>query len=439
MFFLNKYYLLTLIIFSTFYVPNTFSQTDWTLKRMVEQKSVPLEVTEGDYFGSAVAISDKYAVVGSKKDDETGKNGGSVYIYEKKDAQWEMVQKFIGDEVSVTYLGISVELNGDFAFAGAPQYDLDEDHKDIGLVYIYKRQATGEWVQTQKLIPDPIDGVHEFGDSIAAIDDLLIIGASGNLKETGKAFIFRREGDQWIQEQQIEPEQLDIQDRFGCAVDISSEFIIVGAFLGNGYKGLAYIFQKVENTWQQIKLLTSPSGKPSSQFGRSVCINDQYAVIGSYLDTFEDIKTGVVYVYKRSENIENSENNWELMPTLVENNLEASDKFGISLDLDENLLMVGASKMNSDVVNSGVVLLYRIENDSFTNIKKIVADHPESDVLFGSSLAFSGSNVIIGSEILEGNGPKSGGAYFYSPMTHYVPDGSVGIDDVLFLMKRISQ
>ena len=423
------------ILFSS----TSFSQTDWLSKEMVEQFSAPLEVTEGDYFGSAVDISDKYAIVGSKEDDVTGIKSGSVYIFEKKELNWEFVQKFINDDDSSSnnYMGHSVAIYNDFAFAGASQYDLNEENKDVGKVYVLKRQETGVWIKYQTLLPEPVFGTHRFGSSIAVHDGILVIGASGNREETGKVFVFHLDEDQWIQEQCLEPEYKYEDAKFGCDVDVFSEFIIVGAYFENyenGNKGSAYIFKKIDNTWKQVEQLIPSIEQKYLRYGYSVCINHKYAIVSSYKENSGEVtKPGVVYLYKRNEN------EWKFLFKLTEDNLESGDKYGISLHLEDNLLMVGATRVETDADDSGAVFFYELEDINCTKIKKISALNPKSYANFGTSVAFSGSNIIVGAETMTNNEIKTGSVYFYTPKALTIPTSPPGVSDVLNLMKRISQ
>ncbi|ETR72136.1 MAG: hypothetical protein OMM_07686, partial [Candidatus Magnetoglobus multicellularis str. Araruama] len=360
-----------------------------------EQKVIPENPTANACYGSAVAISDKYAIIGSKKDGQVADKGGSAYIYEKIGGQWELQQKFVGEKDGVgDYLGLSVTLTGNYAFAGASSYNLDDSHKDVGVVYVYYRQTSGEWVQFQKLVPDPIEGTHNFGTSLAVSNNQLIVGAYGNTSESGKAFIFELDhNNQWIQRHCLEPDEPDIKGRFGNSVDIYENYAIVGAYIGFGYKGAAYIFQKENGSWQQKQLMIAPYDDNYSYFGYSVGINNQYAVVSAYGESRNGYSNaGTVYIYQKNADV------WELMSELFENDLQKSDKFGVSLDLKENILAVGATKMDSDIVDSGAVFIYWLGNDCYTKQRKIVPGDPITDSLFGSSVSIFGNDILIGNE-----------------------------------------
>jgi len=441
MFTLNKVFKFIFWSFCIYFcfVPHIWGEVDWSLGKLQEQMvSPPEHITEKVLFGSSVAISDQYAIIGSKKDSQIVSRGGSAYIYEKNDDKWIFVKKVFGSNNSKNdYLGGAVALEGNFAFVGALSYNVDENHKDVGIVYVYQRQPSGEWIQTQTLFPNPLDNTHNFGCSLATYNTQLIVGAYGKTSESGKAFIFELENNQWVQRHCLEPEEPDIGGRFGIDVDIFNNYVIVGAYIGFNYYGAVYVFQKHEGGWNQIELIQSPSEDNFSYFGYSVCINDQYLVVGSKCEKLNGIaNVGAVYVYRRNEN------SWELMPKLIEPDLKEDDKFGASIDLEGDLLAVGGIKMDSDLEGSGAVNIYRIEENQFVLLRKIFADQPQFHSLYGSSLAFTNDMILVASELYSKNNNSNtpGSAFFYSLVSSSPvgPDDVLGLDDVIHWLKILS-
>jgi len=417
--------------FSTYFcmVPHVWSEMDWSTDQLHEQLvSPPDQVTQQVYFGSSVSLTDKYAIIGAKKDDQIVDDGGSAYIYEKNDNEWILVKKIVGSHNNPKdYLGISVELAGDFAFAGASSYSLNEN-KEVGIVYVYQRQSSGEWLQTQTLIPEAIEDTHNFGCSIAAHNTQIVVGAYGNSKESGKAFIFQLEDNQWLQRQCLEPETPDIRGRFGKDVDIYNDFIIVGAYNAFSYKGAVYFFQKREGIWKQTQLIESPSPDYYTLFGDTVAMSDHYAVVGSKAESINDVRNiGSVYVFQRNEN------SWTLMSKLLAPDLQIDDRFGVSIDIEGNLLAVGGTKMDSDNVDSGAVHIYRLENNQFTFLRKISAQQSQGNMLYGSALKITNNSILIGAESNKINNYPIGSAFYYSldASSPFGSDGVLGLDDIV--------
>ena len=92
-------------------------------------------------------------------------------------------------------------------------------------------------------------------------------------------------------------------DEFGASVDIEGDYAVIGAYSNNdtGYRsGSAYIFKRDNGGgWsQQAKLLASDAAA-GDYFGESVSISGNYSIIGSYLDDDGGDKSGSAYIFKR--------------------------------------------------------------------------------------------------------------------------------------------
>jgi hypothetical protein len=398
--------------------PSTIDEMNWITKQLSEQKILPPEdITDNERFGSSVAISDNFAIVGAKSDDD---NQGSAYIFEKSGTGWEIMQKIVSESPKPhAYMGLSVAITDEFAFAGESCFDVDEENKGIGAVYVYQYQtSSGKWEKSQQLLPEMIEGTHRFGTSMSAFEDTLVVGAYGNTNESGKAFVFQRDGNQWNQVQCLEPQVPIIMGRFGKAVNIFSDYIIVGAYIESNYIGGAYIFQKIDGSWQQTTKLTSPEAQEFSFFGYSVDINNDFAIVGAYAFEKNDIEeTGAVYIFKQTKTgWKRTTNFWDLAYTITENDLENRDKFGISLQLEGDILAVGATKSSSS--DSGTVYFYELNDTDYTKMKELRASDVQIDARFGQSIALNSNHFIIGADIDNGQGETTGGVYFYEPLTN---------------------
>ena len=95
------------------------------------------------------------------------------------------------------YFGVSVSISADFAIVGAP-YDDDLS----GSAYIFKWNGTN-WVEQQKLIASEGAANSYFGCSVSISGDYAIVGADGNDAGTGSAYIFKRDGTSWVEQQKL--------------------------------------------------------------------------------------------------------------------------------------------------------------------------------------------------------------------------------------------
>ena len=184
-------------------------------------------------FGCAVATRGEYIIVGAIGDNFYA---GSAYIYKfnATGQTWaEQAKITASDGRWYDQFGWSVSICGDYCVVGAPcdQYDdTDDDPYDYaGAAYIFKRDLGGEnnWGQLKKLVTSPRIG-GGFGCSVLIDGNYIIVGGAGQ-----KAYIYKKdEGgtDNWGEITTLQSTvPLDEDEHFGTSVDISSDFVIVGA------------------------------------------------------------------------------------------------------------------------------------------------------------------------------------------------------------------
>ena len=259
------------------------------------------DAAASDHFGSSIDISGDYLVVGARGDDS---NKGAAYIYMRNGTNWTQQQKitasdgsgdvsgYVGDK-----LGESVSISGDYVIAGAR---FDNQYK--GAAYIYVRSGT-TWSQQQKLTASPTRANDRFGSSVSISGDYAIVGniETGNTNDSGSAYIYVRSETTWSQQQKITPSDGSGSDNFGWSVSLSGDYAIVGAFNKNSATGAAYIYTRNGTTWsQQQKIQRRATKQATDQFGSSVSISGDYAIVGAHAeDPGGTSDAGAAYVYKR--------------------------------------------------------------------------------------------------------------------------------------------
>ena len=120
-------------------------------------------------------------------------------------------------------------------------------------------------------------------------------------------------------------------DQFGFSVAVEHPYCIVGAPERNRYGDdptAAYIFIREGSNWVQQVKLSNPTNDLNSRFGYAVAISSHTAVIGDPHYTDNGVQTGRAYVYERDET------NWTQTAVLSPAGLSASDRFCFAVDLD---------------------------------------------------------------------------------------------------------
>ena len=254
-----------------------------------------------DLFGHAVSISGDYAIASTFLTDDNGENSGSAYVFKRAGTSWVQEAKLVAsDGATNDYFGWSVSISGDYLVVGAVR---DNDNGiDAGSAYVFKRSDT-TWVEETKLLA--ADGAADdgFGVSISISGDYVIVGSvfdDDNGDNSGSAYIFRHSDSNWVQEAKLHSSDGDTADFFGVSVSISEKSVVVGAFLTDDKgdsSGSAYIFSREGSNWVEGAKLLAFDGSASDWFGWSVAIAGDYAVVGAYLDDDNGENSGSAYVY----------------------------------------------------------------------------------------------------------------------------------------------
>ena len=258
-----------------------------------------------DQFGFSVAISGDYAIVGAYLDDAGATDAGSAYIYFRSGTTWSLQATLPNPQPdSSDQFGYSVAISGDYAIVGA-YLDDPSGVGNAGSAYIYFRSGT-TW-SLQATLPNPEPASNEFfGHSVAISGDYAIVGAyqdaPSGVTDAGSAYIYFRSGTAWSLQATLPNPEPAGSDRFGWSVAISGDYAIVGAFAddpsGVTDAGSAYIYFRSGTTWSLQTTLLNPAPAQDDQFGYSVAISGDYAIVGARLDDPSGVSNaGSAYIY----------------------------------------------------------------------------------------------------------------------------------------------
>jgi hypothetical protein len=128
--------------------------------------------------------------------------------------------------------------------------------------------------------------------------------------------------------------------KFGKCMDFDSIYGVVGS-PGNER---AYVLKKVNNKWTQVATLKASDGKPGQGFGNAVAIQGSTVVVGAPYDVSGISNIGAAYVYTMPAN------GWQNMTQnakLVSAKRTAEDRFGQSVSVYGNIVVVGAFQYSS--------------------------------------------------------------------------------------------
>lgn len=373
--------------------------------------------------------------------------------------------------------GTSVAIDGDTIVVGAFHessnatgvngYQNNTKAYQAGAAYVFIRNGTN-WTQQAYLKASNTQREDLFGTSVAISGDTIIIGApkedskstgingdqhDNSIPNSGAAYVYIREDNTWSQQAYLKASNTGLNDEFGRSVAISDNTVVVGAWreasnatgvngdqsdnsAGNRSDGAgaAYIFIRNGNSWSQQAYLktTNPlsgvisNDKRDGGFGSSVAIAGDTVVIGTPNEegnsTVVDgvvnddsavnlTHAGAAYVFNRNGS------QWGPQAQLKASNSGGFDRFGSSIAIDDNTVVIGApnkkSRSTAVVANQNDISSIRILGDrhgdgagaayvfsrngsDWRQRAYLTASNPDAGDDFGRSVSISGDTVVVG-------------------------------------------
>lgn len=302
---------------------------------------------------------------------------GAVYLFNLDGNSPSQVQRLqASDGTQDDYFGYSVDLDSNLLVVGA--YGDDQDGlQNSGSAYVFKRGTNGQYAEIAKLLPEESQADAQFGHTVAVADQVIAIGApntditiDGSKRyDIGIVLLFKEDGAGNLSiTQEIQAPNSSDSDhiRFGDSISVDGSKLVVGAYgnhrttSGNYLyeQGAAYLYLiQSDGTAQLAASIFSPNPREYGKFGSSVSIEEDRLLISApYEDSDNGSQSGVVYVYKVT-----SDGKVTLQERLTHPTGKANDEFGRSIGLAGQNILVGAPgyDLSNDRWNGGGAVLFR--------------------------------------------------------------------------------
>ena len=257
-------------------------------------------------------------------------------------------------------------------------------------------------LSTYRITPDYKQSNQYFGASLSLYNNYVAIGAYGS----GSVYVFKMVDDTWIQEKRINVNESFF---FGREVNMYEDYMIISDYSYNGH-GAAFIYQRNGSDWLQKEFLEPNDTFEHQCYGASIVISDGYAMVGDSQDKDKGQYSGSVYVYKFDGN------NWIFKTKLFASDGSYNDYFGSSLAMDSNFLVVGAKNEGSESLyksGTGAVYIFELINEEWIQTKKLKPDELMEGDHFGYSVDIFADTIIVGANTSDEMGSSSGSAYIF--------------------------
>jgi hypothetical protein len=400
---------------------------------------------QDDKFGFSVAISGDTIVVGAIAENNSPGSVGAAYVFTRSAGAWSQ-QAYLkaSNSGGNDNFGWSVAISGDTVVVGAVGEESNatgvngvpsnNDAPGSGAAYIFTRSA-GVWSQQAFLKASNTGATDQFGISVAVSGDTVVVGAqredsnatgvngdqaNDNANNSGAAYVFTRSAGVWAQQAYLKASNTGA-DLFGFSVAISGDSIVVGAYQeasnatgvngdqANDFSsgsGAAYVFTRSSGTWTQQAYLKASNTGDGHQFGYSVGISGDTIVVGAIGESFN---SGAAYVFNRSAGV------WAQQAYLKASNTENFDRFGCSVGISGDSIVVGAfeedsnatsvngDQANNSAFNSGAAYVFTRSAGVWAQQAYLKASNTGISDSFGYSVAISGDSVVVGANLEDSN------------------------------------
>ena len=339
---------------------------------------VPSTPVASQAFGNAIAVDGDEVFVGEATYEM---RSGVVYVFGRDPSgNWIQTQRIEpssaepGDRFGIGLAKYEIKL-----LVSATRAD-----EGAGAVYVYQAQG-GTWIESGRLETTDRSPADSLGTGLAMNNDWIMVGTIAQDDRTGAAYAFRREGESWVQHSKIRPADIDEGDTFGSRIALQGNQMLISAPFGSDGEGRVYSFTYREDsdTWEEMGQLQAPALSDQTMFGTDIAIGDGFSLVGA-----PGAGMGAVFVYGLSGDM------WQLASLLYPyESTGGAMEFGGSIALDGNSALIGAF---SAVQGQGRVFSYTFNPETFEwNAAAKISSDEDGRAFFGRTVGLGG-NIAVG-------------------------------------------
>lgn len=388
---------------------------DATSGEIKETKLIARNGSSFAHLGRSVSLSGKTALAGAPDDDQNGTLAGAAHVFVRTEHGWiEQVKLLPSDGEPFQRFGTSVALSDNMAVVGAR--DDDTNGSSAGAVYVFVRDH-GSWTEQAKLLASDGESGDNFGWSVSLSKGTALVGAFSDENQNGRAgaaYVFVRHGGTWTEQAKLVASDGEEGDNFGDSVSVSGDVAVIGSPLDsdNGISaGAAYIFVRRSGTWsERVKLLAS-DGESLDYFGSAVSISsdERTVLVGAEGDDENGSWSGSAYAFFHGKQ------GW-IESKLLPSDGATDDRFGHSVSVFGNLALISAPDDIHNEIDSGSAYVFRRSGHSWAEGIKLVPSDGESKDRFGESVAVAPGTAVVGARLEDNeNGSSAGSVYVFEP------------------------
>jgi hypothetical protein len=357
------------------------------------RRLVAADASQGDRFGTVVALSGNVAIIGANQDAHAGERSGSAYLFDVRTGEqlWKLTAS---DAAALDSFGSRVAIEGNIALVGAGGNDDLGDAS--GAAYVFD-VTTG--AELAKILPS--DGVagDVFG-TVTISGTLAFIGANnrdeGGIMNSGAVYVFDlTDPANPVEITKFAASNPSVWAQFGNAISIDGDRALIGApraLNGAGVTdiGAAYVFDISDPAHPvELTILTAADGEQFDVFGADVNLSGGVAIVSSHLDDDAGTTSGSAYLFDAASG--------KQLAKLTAPDAARLDTFGIPVVIEGTNAYVGASFDNTFAPDAGSVYVFDIGKPGApVSLGEFAGSDTSTSDSFGIGMAVDGNYLVAG-------------------------------------------
>jgi hypothetical protein len=338
-----------------------FSDLEWNAEASADW----LEIVKGQS-----GINDGNVVVRFSRNTGCIRNATITLFAPESPNDRQIIQVRQVDGTGFDMVKINIEPNG----YGSP-VAIDIPYAAIasrGGLLIYKLD-NGIW-RLQTTIPSEISVF-----SLDILDDYMILGNNTVQGSKGEANVYKKEGDTWLLQTTLSADDGKWDDYFGTAISMSGQYAVIGSPYAKPYgieQGAVYVFKRDGDAWIQKQILIDQDGSPDDYFGYSVSISEDRIIAGAYHD---NSCSGFYCPIGSASIYQNRNDHWVLEKKLrAPDMLYSLDWFGYSVSIKGGLAIVGQPYGRTDYYSeAGIAHIFSSDDNWNTPYTMALSDRSQ--------------------------------------------------------------
>ena len=296
-----------------------------------------------------------------------------------------LLTSMLSAPVASQAFGNAIAVDGDQVFVGEASYEMRS-----GVVYVFGRDPSGNWIQTQRIEPSSGEPGDRFGIGLAKHENTLLISATRADEGAGAVYVYQNQNGTWIESGRLETTDRSPADSLGTGLAINNDWIMVGTVAQNRRTGAAYAFRREGESWVQHSKIRPDDIDEGDTFGARIALQGNQMLISA---PFGSDGEGRVYNFAYSEDSDT----WEERGQLQAPGLSDETMFGTDIALENNVSLVGApGYFGGTGAGTGAVFVYELAGDTWQLASLLSPYESTGAIQFGGSIAFDGNAALIG-------------------------------------------